>query len=157
MKKITYIAACIASLVIISCGQKTSSETIDQAADTTAKVCNAPDERNPNGVSELAAVMRVMESQTELWKTEIAEDKETLSAMPDAYNTLKTAKVTEPEMKNDNFNGFADNFLSFTNAFVKSPKEDRKTAFNAMVSACLTCHNQMCPGPVKRINKFMLQ
>lgn len=124
---------------------------------TTKKACLVPSDRNPNGASELAQLMRRMESQTELWKSEIQEAKDSLSPMPGIYETLKTASVTEPEMKNEHFDAFADDFIRYASDLVKAPKKERKTAFNTMVGGCMACHGQMCPGPMKRIGKFYFE
>lgn len=150
---VVYLFACIA------CGSpdKTGEAEIAAPTDTTGKVCLAPSDRNPNGVSELAQLMRTMEAQTETWKKEIADGKAELSPVPDVYATLKTAIPTEPEMKNENFDGFADDFLNYANGLVKAPKAERQTVFNTLVGGCMSCHSQMCPGPVKRIKKFYFE
>lgn len=152
-----YIIPVLAVAVMQACTGKKSTDTAETGADSTGKVCLAPSDRNPNGASELAQLMRTMEKQTESWKTEITENKATLSPVPDAYKNLKLAKVTEPEMKNENYNAFADDFMAYSNALVAAAPAERKTAFNAMVGGCMACHTQMCPGPVKRINKFYFQ
>lgn len=152
-----YIALCIVTVAVACSDPKGPSATDIPATDSTGKVCLAPSDRNPNGASELAQLMRTMEAQTATWKTEITENKAELSPVPDAYATLKTATPTEPEMKNENYTGFADDFVNFSNALVKAPKAERQTVFNSMVGACMNCHSQMCPGPVKRIKKFYFE
>lgn len=138
-------------LLFVACNQNTPQETVEEKKDSIALT---PSEINPNGASELAKLMRTMESQTETWKKEIEEDKAQLSSMPFVYNTLKTAQATNDEMKNENFDAFADDFVSYSNALVKAPLAERKQAFNTMVGGCMACHDQMCPGPIKRIQKF---
>lgn len=151
------VACAVCALVMWACNgpaQKTGENAATPAADTAGKVCLAPSGRNPNGASELAQLMRTMEAQTVTWKREITENEARLSPVPDVYATLKTAIPTEPEMKNENFDGFADDFINYSNALVKAPKAGRETAFDSMVGGCMNCHAQMCPGPVKRIKKF---
>jgi hypothetical protein len=131
-------------------------ETSGNDVDTTGQACAAPSERNPNGASELAQLMRVMEAQAETWKKEVSENAETLSPVPRSFSTLKTAKVTKPSMKNENFDAFADDFVRFSEALVAAPREKRTEAYNAMVNGCANCHSQMCPGPLVRIKKFYL-
>lgn len=157
MKRILfYLLAGVCVSVLWACGNggQPVENASAPAADSTGKVCLAPSDRNPNGASELAGVMRTMEAQTETWKKEITENKATLTPVPDVYNTLKTAVPTDPAMKNENYDAFADDFLNFSVALVKAPKAERKQAFNSMVGGCMNCHSQMCPGPVKRIQKF---
>jgi hypothetical protein len=155
-KAIGFILFMMLGIIVFSvgCGENKIAENTPTNADSSGKVCLAPSDRNPNGTSELAQLMRTMETQSETWKKEIEDGKEKLSPVPDVYNTLKTAIPTEDGMKNENFNSFADDFVRFSNALVKADAKNRKSAFNTMVSSCLTCHSQMCPGPIKRINKF---
>lgn len=157
MKRIIcYILPVVLGLGYWGCQPKSpdSENPTSGKTDSTGKVCLAPSDRNPNGASELAQLMRTMEAQTETWKKEITEGKPELSPVPDVYATLKTAIPTEPEMKNENFDGFSDDFVNYANALVKAPKAERQTAFNTLVGGCMTCHSQMCPGPIKRIKKF---
>lgn len=158
MKKTLYILCFLVAVTALACGEKKTAGADDsKPTDSSGKVCLAPSDRNPNGASELARLMRTMEAQTETWKTEINENKARLSPVPDVYGTLKTAVPTDPEMKNEHFDGFADDFVNYANAMVKAESNDRKTAFNSMVGGCMTCHSQMCPGPVKRIKKFYFE
>jgi len=152
-----YIIPLLALTLLQACAEKKAPDTAQQNADSTGKVCLAPSDRNPNGASELAQLMRTMEQQTELWKTEITENKPALSPVPDAYKNLKLARVTDPDMKNENYNAFADDFIAYSNALTAAVPVERKTAFNTMVGGCMACHTQMCPGPVKRINKFYFE
>ncbi|MCG9911933.1 MAG: hypothetical protein MH137_11590 [Flavobacteriales bacterium] len=156
MKKNIITLASLLLILVFSCGEKSTS-TAKDGTDSTGKACLAPSDRNPNGASELASLMRVMEEQTEIWKKEILENTPALSPVPESFSTLKTASVTDADMKNENFDGFADDFISYANTLVASKPEDRKTAFNSLVGGCMTCHTQMCPGPIKRINKFYFE
>eukprot|EP01034_Spumella_vulgaris_P042151 gene42151-52259_t len=143
------MALAVWTLGFMACGNasKTGEGEVPPPPDSTGKVCLPPSDRNPNGASELAQLMRTMETQTETWKKEITDNKAELSPVPDAYAALKTALPTEPEMKNENYDGFADDFLNYANTLVKAPKAERQTAFNSMVGGCMSCHSQMCPGP----------
>ena len=154
MKRIRYILFVLFAAAATACGGNKTPETAAPASDSTGKTCLKPSDRNPNGVSELAALMRTMEAQTETWKKEIEAGQAELDPVPDVYRTLKTAVPTEKEMKNEFFDGFSDDFNGYAAALVKARKKDRKTAFNTMVGGCMNCHTQMCPGPVKRIRKF---
>jgi len=154
-KAMGYILSVMLGIILfVGCGENKTTDKTMTIADTSGKVCLAPSERNPNGASELAQLMRTMEKQSETWKKEIEEEKAELSPVPDIYNRLKTAIPTETGMKNENFDTFSDDFVRYSNALVKADTKNRKAAFNTMVSGCLTCHSEMCPGPIKRINKF---
>lgn len=158
MKK-TYLLLSGLMLLLLwaACGERQTAAEPAKPADSSGKVCLAPSDRNPNGASPLASLMRDMEKQTETWKKEITDGKAELSPVPDIYRTLKTALPTEPQMKNEHFDAFSDDFLGYADALVKAGKNDRKPAFNSMVNGCMNCHTQMCPGPVKRIRRFFFE
>lgn len=153
-RTIPILAVIFLFVCVIACNENKPVASLPTATDSTGKVCLTPSDINPNGASELAQLMRTMETQTENWKKEIDAGAKELSPVPDVYNTLKTAIPTEAEMKNNNFNAFSDDFVNYSTALVKAPKAERKMAFNTMVGGCMACHEQMCPGPVKRIQKF---
>jgi hypothetical protein len=143
---------------VFSCGEainKTAEKS--DGKDSSGQVCLAPSDRNPNGASELAVLMREMEKQAESWKGEIEKKESLLSPVPASFYTLKTAAVTKPTMKNENYDAFADDFITFSEALVKVPAEERTDAYNSMVNGCINCHTQMCPGPMVRIKKFLLK
>jgi hypothetical protein len=158
MNKKKMIAGLIILSLVFSC-REAMNKTAEQSegTDSSGQACTAPSDRNPNGASELAVLMREMETQAEIWKGEIEKKEAVLSSVPASFYGLKTAAVTKPTMKNENFNAFADDFITFSEALVKGSADERKDAYNSMVNGCMNCHTQMCPGPMVRIKKFLLK
>lgn len=145
-----YILGIISCSLYYACGA-----TSDPEGNRDREPVLSRSEINPNGASELALLMRTMETQTELWKQEVLEEKETLSPVPDVYTTLKTAIPTTTDMKNENYDAFSDDFVTYSRQLEKTVStQERITRFNTMVGGCMACHDQMCPGPIKRIRKF---
>lgn len=115
-------------------------------ADTTYK--------NPNGSSELALLMRHMQEYTNDAKEALANDKSP-AAFPGGFNNIYTAKISDGMSKSDFYNQFADLYLTAVKNYSVSDKANRAETYNNMVSACLACHSQHCPGPVPVIRKMV--
>lgn len=111
-------------------------------------------QRNPNGSSELALLMREMQSYTHRAKAHLNTDT-VPETYPQAFDKLHSATVTPGISKNDFFNTFADVYLKAVKDYSGSNAGNRTETYNAMVSACLSCHAEHCPGPVPVIKKMM--
>jgi hypothetical protein len=150
--KIVITSCATVILLMVNCGGKEVAKTEKQAVDSAA--CEkAP--VNPNGDSELALLMREMlhnsESLKEMIKSGNLPDK-----FPEAFLKIHTAKATETDMKKESFNGFADNYLANLQTLYKSPKEKLTSNYNAVINACISCHTEHCPGPLRAINKLKI-
>ncbi len=112
--------------------------------------------QNPNGSSELAKLMRDMEAFTKQAKTDVQEGKPA-AAYPEAFSKLYTAKISEGMDKSDFYNSFADLYIASVKNYAAANPTQRVELYNNMVSACLACHSQHCPGPVKAIRKLTIE
>lgn len=134
-------------IIVITINQSCSNEK-------SAEVCEKP--VNPNGDSELALLMREMATHVDNEKIKLAKG-EMPSAYPEAFEKIKTAKPTDSMSKSEHFDNFADQYVSAVKYYAAATDlEKSKTAFNNMVSTCISCHNVQCPGPLKRIEKMYL-
>ncbi len=110
---------------------------------------------NPNGDSELALLMREMESH---WKTakKALEDGKTVVA-PD-FSSLLHAEPTDESMKMPSFEGFAQAYLAQIKALNETAtKDQRNSAYNNIINACIVCHENSCSGPIPRIQKLLIK
>lgn len=150
MKKITFALLVILFLILQSVWnlQPFSHRGSDASAlaDTS--------QRNPNGSSELALLMREMQSYTHRAKAHLNTDT-VPETYPQAFDKLHSATVTPGISKNEFFNTFADVYLKSVKDYSGSSAGNRTETYNAMVSACLSCHAEHCPGPVPVIKKMM--
>ncbi|MCW3083157.1 MAG: hypothetical protein JWP12_523 [Bacteroidetes bacterium] len=112
---------------------------------------------NPNGDSELALLMRDMMHSSENMKAMIREGK-LPDTFPEAFMKIHTAKPTDSDTKKASFDAFADNYLNNLHALYNSPKDKHELTqnYNAVVNACVSCHTEHCPGPLKAINKLRI-
>ena len=108
---------------------------------------------NPNGDSELALLMREMESNA-LEMKKFVETGRVPSGKYD-HKTLFTATPTEegktalPEYKT-----MAQSYLEAMSMLQSANKDNAVEHYTNLVDMCLSCHKSMCPGPVVRIEKL---
>lgn len=125
-------------------------------ADGDPAACKAPAEGiNPNGSSELAQLMRQMQASAEAAKKIVAAGG-VPTDLPAAFSNIHTARPTDSETKKESFGTFATHYLNRLELLYNSPKEEARKNYNALVEACLSCHYDHCPGPIKTINKLKL-
>jgi hypothetical protein len=110
---------------------------------------------NPNGDSELALLMREMFDHSMEVKAQL-ENEGKLDPIK-RYDEMKTAEATEPEKAaSDLYKAMADTYLSTVDLANGAPPSHRKKAFNSMVDNCMSCHQQLCPGPMVKIEKLYI-
>ncbi|OFY67112.1 MAG: hypothetical protein A3H98_08270 [Bacteroidetes bacterium RIFCSPLOWO2_02_FULL_36_8] len=108
---------------------------------------------NPNGDSELALLMREMTDYMVLQKINVAGGKEP-GKYPLHFSAIHAAQPTDPEVRDDVFTGFADHFINKLKEFNGATPENRQDAYKQLVQSCAGCHQQICPGPLAKINKL---
>lgn len=111
---------------------------------------------NPNGQSELANLMRSMQEHMKSVRVAI-EAGTALPAFPKEHAKMRCAWPTTPSDRDAAFESFSLNYLAQLDALHDSgsavPLEDR---FNHVVTACRSCHENSCPGPIVAIDKLRL-
>lgn len=73
------------------------------------------------------------------------------------YSTLTSAKTTKKNVINEEFLAFSASFLTSFDILMTSIENDRIKEFNRAVTTCKNCHQDICPGPVARINKLYIR
>lgn len=106
-------------------------------------------DRNPNGASELATLMRQMVSDLEVAR---ADFKQRPALWP-RHRRIRCAWPTEPSDRNPTFDALAVQYLAQLQAF-DGEREKPGEAFQRVVDACVACHEQSCEGPLERIQKL---
>jgi 5-methylcytosine-specific restriction endonuclease McrA len=109
---------------------------------------------NPNGDTELALLMRAMYDEGMVLKEDLAEGKNLDLHLKHAK--ILTAEATEPKKAaSPEFKSFADYYLLTVQELKNSKNPDPHKAYDAMVTACMNCHEAMCPGPIVKIKKMV--
>jgi len=109
---------------------------------------------NPNGDSELALLMRKMETDLQEMKVQLRNGK-SLGNIQD-YSALLTAQPTQESLKKPNFESFAKSFIGAAKALKAAEKDQQKAAYERLVETCYACHDDGCRGPLPRIEKLYL-
>ncbi len=109
----------------------------------------------PNKDSELALLMRELVANTEQIKAQIINNEEIEFFLK--FEELHTSNPTDANVRDDGrFTSFADNYIYSVKELINS-NEDKTGLYNNMIQACVNCHQQICPGPVKRIKKLHIR
>lgn len=113
---------------------------------------------NPNGDSELALAMRNIFNQTEEIKTSLHHGK---LVIPKGYienlRSFHSATPTDPEIKVTEFFGFVKAIEMATQKLEETEDiETQRVQYGQLVNTCIQCHQQFCPGPIRRIKKLTL-
>ena len=110
---------------------------------------------NPNGDSELALLMRTMYEETMEMKKALKEGKK----YDHSFETeaIFTATPTE-EGKNASttYKAFAQNYQHVMEQYAEASGKDLKGSYERIVENCQSCHQAICPGPLRRIRHLEL-
>ena len=109
---------------------------------------------NPNGSSELAVLMNDLYKEAETARQKIALGH-TPEWSVDAEKIL-TAAATEPEKAaSPEYKAFAISYIETVRMLKNASPAEAPEHFKMMATACMNCHNAICPGPTKRIRKLL--
>jgi len=143
------VTSCIVLLVMLS-AELTVSEPLQ------AVQCKTPTDMNPNGSSELSLMMRRMYDHAAAARVDVMA-KKIKRTFPKEFLNIYTATPTDSTTKNASFNPFADGYLAALNKFTASVPGDLVFNYNNLVTSCINCHSQHCPGPVSKIRKLLIR
>jgi hypothetical protein len=106
--------------------------------------------RNPNGDSELAALMR--DCVDDLVAARQALEKG-LPPVPmrDTHRRMRCSWHTKDETRNETFDGLARSYLASVASFDAKPAQEQ---FNGIVQSCVACHSVFCGGPLDLIEQL---
>ncbi len=111
---------------------------------------------NPNGDSELALLMRMMNDSTASIK-ELVKQGKLPEKFPEAFLKIHTAKPTDPTVKTEEFEAFAASYVEGLKQLYQSSPSELETNYNSLVQRCINCHQSVCPGPIKAIKKLKIE
>jgi len=106
--------------------------------------------------SELATLMQEMYDANKNWKEEILKGN-IPSEFPEKYKKIHSAKSTNENAGSEFYNGMATSYIQSVENLTSATPENAKQRYNEMVNVCVTCHIQVCPGPITRIKKLIIE
>lgn len=108
--------------------------------------------RNPNGDSELAALMRVMLDDLQLARERVLNG-EAVDSLTATHRRIRCTWPTDPATRNGHFDSMARRYLDTVRSL---EKVSDAASYEAVVGQCLHCHQNTCPGPATAIEKLRL-
>ena len=137
-----YLFVLAFGLTVIACNQQPECKAPGLAG-------NPPD-------SELTLYMRHLETDVKGWRETVAQGG-TVEYQPAMFDSMFTATPTDGKIGDSVlFNNLGNLFKQEVQALSTSTPEDLSNHYNLMVTACVNCHRNFCPGPIKRIEKLKL-
>ena len=146
----TLILITLSCILFFSCNNK------NQESDTKKEVVEAKEDLVMYEPSELATLMLEMYTANQDWKAEILKGN-IPKEFPEKYKQMHTASSVNESAGSDFYNAMTDAYLSSIEDLTNATPENAKEHYNAMVNVCLNCHNQICPGPIPKINKLVIE
>jgi hypothetical protein len=105
--------------------------------------------------SDLSKLMRSMTSDTKKLREKVLKGDK-IPFFYKKYKRIFSAKASSDNKKGDEFNSFATAFLTNCERLHTADTLNRKNAYNAMVIACIRCHEKYCPGPLSMLKKLQV-
>jgi len=124
---------------------------------TVPKEAPKPAVKKSKGVlykpSPLAKEMRKMYENMKVVNALLKSNASVTDSLLQGYEGILTAQATNPADLNAEFYGFANGWLSEVAVLRDQPT---LANYNAVMNACVNCHESFCPGPIAKIKKLKL-
>lgn len=104
--------------------------------------------------SEMATLMEQMYVHNEQLREKIIKN-DSLGNLPDYFSKISKAIMTKSKERDAFFNEKASVFIKAQSEIYTS--KNTKESFNAMVNACIGCHEVKCGGPIERIKTLYIK
>ena len=109
-----------------------------------------PSDINPNGASELALLMRVMQRDLATARDAIIAGA-SVPSMSTAHAKMRCAWPTEPGDRNASYDALAQAYVGAVQALEAAPAESQRAAHDRVLDTCVACHQTTCLGPIPAI------
>lgn len=114
-----------------------------------------PSARNPNGQSELAAHMRMMEADLSTARTAIQKGA-AISPLLARHSKIRCAWPTRAEDRDEAFDASARRYLDAVAALERAEPSKAAAAYGSVLGACRACHEHTCSGAIVAIEALAL-
>jgi cytochrome c556 len=106
--------------------------------------------------SELALLMKEIHRDAKDWRSTLVAGELVTDSVA-IYEALVTSTPTKAEVKGPVFEGYAAAYQEKLDAFLAArDQEMAKSSYNQLVTACVSCHQSYCPGPIPTIEKLYI-
>jgi hypothetical protein len=134
---------------VSACINSTPSETKQEA------VCTDTTDNNPNGSKPLARMMRTMTNQCDSMRLDLMAGKKVDSIrypMPDFIH----AESTEANVKTPVFYAIGSEYEKAYRRLMSDTLQQKEN-YMAVIQQCRACHMNFCSGPLRKIDKLVLE
>ena len=120
-----------------------------------------PKPLNPNGDSELALLMRELQTNTSIiekvnFDSSEKSNNEYFAKLIESRHKLTEAEPSDKNLKSTNT---YSNFVKMYNYSVSNFLDNniKTNNYNNMINNCISCHQQFCLGTISTINKLKIK
>lgn len=107
-------------------------------------------QRNPNGDSELAVLMRVFVDDLREARLQV-QGGEALKPLFPVHRSMRCAWPTKPSDRDEGYDARSQAYLGVVSAFDAVPSQD---SYNAIINSCVACHQVSCGGVIEFIESL---
>jgi hypothetical protein len=130
-------------IVLMACGQQEP---------TADKVVVQKKQQLPEA-KPMAMMMRAIYEQSRDMRSKVVEGE----SLDSAFYRFMAFHELEPTDSTVLIEVFYEHNEDFKAAFENLLRSSNKETYNAMLTQCVSCHEDFCPGPIKRINKLRIE
>ncbi len=106
--------------------------------------------------SELALLMKEIHEDAKKWKADLEAGEQPVDSIK-IYEKMVSSTPTKAEVKGPVFEGFAAMYQARLDSLFHAGELDMaKDAYNNLISSCVDCHGEYCPGPIPTIKKLYI-
>lgn len=78
------------------------------------------------------------------------------SAFPKEFLSIHTATQTDSTVKGEAFDTYASHYILSLKELFKSDSSHLRQNYERLITTCMSCHQSLCPGPLRAIKKLKL-
>lgn len=154
MKKIIYLLVLSVGLGVLI--NACSNNQSPKVADSTEANANAGAViKDPNQPKPMALMMRQMAANADSMKAKLLRG-ESLDSLSFPFIRFYLVEPTDKNVLEPQFFKNADVYKNAHKAIFDHPKEQKKY-YNLMINPCISCHENYCSGPLRRITKMPIK
>lgn len=125
-----------------------------------------PSDINPNGQSELAHLMRTMQTDLKAARALIAKREaprlligqgQKVGPLAGRFARIRCSWPTAPADRDARFDANAQLYLQAVAELDAAPVQDAAPAYDRVLTACRACHEQSCTGAIPAIEALRLK
>jgi hypothetical protein len=153
--KAIFSVLAICTLLYACSGGNEKEQQAATAADSAASCAKPGTIKDPNNPKPMALMMRQMAANADSMKHQL-ERGETLDSLRYPFIRFYMAEPTDPSVLEPQFYENARLFQESYRELFRHSKEQVKY-HNLVIGKCISCHENYCSGPLKRIRKLLIK